>query len=197
MAIIASEPTHITSENSEFTDAVKRVGGIDVNWCFQCGECASGCPVSHAMDYTPTQLMHAIQLGLSELVLNSRTMWLCASCLTCTTRCPQDVDIAEVLDSVKIIAQKRGIKPQIPVVPKFSKHFLRNIRWFGRTYELGMVAMLKMATLNFFQDAGLGLRMLKKGKFNILPWFHGSRAVRRIAKRAKAQEELARAQEEL
>ena len=183
------EAVRITSENLEFADTVKLAGGIDVNWCFQCGKCASGCPVSYAMDYTPTQLIHAIQLGLSDLVLNSKTMWLCASCQTCTTRCPQDVDIAEVLDTVKIVAQQRNIKPQLPVVLKFNKHFLRNIKWFGRTYELGMVGMLKMATFNLTQDVGLGLRMLKKGKFNIFPRFNGSRRVRRIAKRVKAQEQ--------
>ncbi len=186
---MAQESVRITSESAEFADLVKAVGGIDVNWCFQCGKCASGCPVSYAMDYTPTQLIHAIQLGMADQVLNSKTMWLCASCQTCTTRCPQDVDIAEVLDTVKIVAQQKGIKPQIPVVLKFNKHFLRNIRWFGRTYELGMVAMLKMATLNLTQDVGMGLRMLKKGKFNILPRFKGSRKVRRIAKRVKKQEQ--------
>lgn len=60
----------------DFGEAVKSVSGVDVNLCFQCAKCASGCPVSYAMDYTPTQLVHAIQLGLTALVLNSKTIWL-------------------------------------------------------------------------------------------------------------------------
>jgi heterodisulfide reductase subunit C len=179
---------HITSETLEFADAVKSVGGIDVNWCFQCGKCASGCPVSYAMDYTPTQLMHAIQLGLSDLVLNSKTMWLCASCQTCSTRCPQDVDIAEVMDTLKILAQREKKKSPIPNVLKFNKRFIGNLKWFGRLYELGMVAMLKLSTWNLTQDVGMGMKMLRKGKFNIFPRFKGARAVRKILRRVKKQE---------
>jgi len=63
------------------------------------------------MDYKPAQIIHAIRLGLDDLVFNSKTMWLCASCETCTTRCPQEVDVAKVMDAVKIIAARRGIKP--------------------------------------------------------------------------------------
>jgi heterodisulfide reductase subunit C len=179
---------HITSETLEFADAVKSVGGIDVNWCFQCGKCASGCPVAYAMDYTPTQLIHAIQLGLKELVYNSKTMWLCASCQTCSTRCPQDVDITEVLDTVKILMQRDKKKAQVPNVLKFSKRFIGNLKWFGRLYELGMVGMLKLSTWNLTQDVGMGMKMLKKGKFNLFPRFKGARAVRKILKRVKKQE---------
>jgi heterodisulfide reductase subunit C len=180
----------IEDRNSDLCSIVKSVSGIDVNVCFQCAKCASGCPLSYAMDYTPTQLIHAIQLGLTDLVVNSKTYWLCASCQACTTRCPQEVDIAEVMDIIKIIAIQRHTKAQEPDIPRFSKHFLRNIRWFGRTYELGLVASLKLATLNFSRDLGLGITMLKKGKFSIVPRFKGSRSVRRISKRVKVQERV-------
>ena len=179
---------HLDEKSFKFSDAVRMAGGIDVSFCYQCGKCASGCPVSYAMDLTPTQLIHAIQLGLKDLVYNSKTMWLCASCQTCSTRCPQDVDIAEVLATVKILIQREKKKPQLPNILKFNKHFLRNIKWFGRTYELGMIAMLKLATWNLTQDLGMGLEMFKKGKFSIFPRFKGSRAVRKIFRRVKKQE---------
>ncbi|MBI4946909.1 MAG: 4Fe-4S dicluster domain-containing protein [Bacteroidetes bacterium] len=57
------------------------------------------------MDYSPSQIIHAVRLGMIELVLNSNTIWLCASCETCTARCPQDVDIAKVMDAARIIAR--------------------------------------------------------------------------------------------
>jgi heterodisulfide reductase subunit C len=182
------EALHIDKKSSEFSEAVKLAGGIDVNWCMQCGKCASGCPVAYEMDFTPTQLIHAIQLGLDTLVLNSKTMWLCASCQTCSTRCPQDVDIADVMDTVKILAQREKIKPQVPNVLKFSKRFIGNLKWFGRLYELGMVVMLKLSTWNLTQDMGMGMKMLKKGKFKLFPRFNGSRAVRKILRRVKKQE---------
>ncbi|HEX78234.1 MAG TPA: heterodisulfide reductase subunit C [Dehalococcoidia bacterium] len=173
---------------SEFAEAVKTISGLDVNLCFQCAKCASGCPVSYAMDYTPTQLIHAIQLGLTDLVMNSKTMWLCASCQTCSTRCPQDVDLAGVMDAVRIIAQRKKIKAKIPEVPIFYRSSLRNIALFGRMYELGLIATLKLLTRSFTKDMGLGLRMLRKGKLNIFPSFKGALAARRIFSQVKARE---------
>ena len=62
----------------ELATAVLGESGTDVNLCFQCGKCAAGCPVAYAMDFTPTQLIHAIQLGIDDVVLHSKSMWLCA-----------------------------------------------------------------------------------------------------------------------
>lgn len=175
---------------SDFGEAVKSISGLDVNLCFQCAKCASGCPVSYAMDYTPTQLIHAIQLGLTDLVLNSETIWLCASCQTCTTRCPQDVDLAGVMDAVRIIAQRKKIKAKIPEIPTFYRSSLRNIGFFGRMYELGLIAMLKLFTRSFTKDIGLGLKMLRKGKLKILPSFRGALAARGIFSRVKSREKI-------
>jgi heterodisulfide reductase subunit C len=183
-----NEVIHIEEKSFELSDAVKMAGGIDTSWCYQCGKCATGCPVAFEMDLTPTQLIHAIQLGLKDLVYNSNTMLLCAQCQICSTRCPQNVDIAEVLAAVMVLTQRDKKKPQISGALKFNKVFLRNIRWFGRTYELGMAAMLKLATWKLTQDMGMGIKMLRKGKFPIFPRFHSSRAVRKIFKRARKQE---------
>jgi len=98
---------------SQSANAVFNESGQNVNLCYQCRKCAAGCPVSYAMDHTPAQLIHGMGLGMDDLVLNSKTMWLCASCETCTTRCQQDVDVAKVTDSVKITALHQGIKPAI------------------------------------------------------------------------------------
>ena len=66
------------NENSvRFTDVVSAAGGVDVSYCYQCGKCATGCPVAYEMDLVPAQLMHAVQLGLEDVVYNSKTMWLC------------------------------------------------------------------------------------------------------------------------
>jgi len=172
----------------KLTDVVAAVGGVDVSYCYQCGKCATGCPVAYEMDLVPTQLMHAIQLGLVDVVYNSKTMWLCASCLTCTTRCPQDIDIAETMNTVKILMYRQGKQPRIPDVLKFSKSFVENLNWFGRLYELGMIGMLKLRTGKFTDDMALGIKMLKKDKFNLLPRFEGARATHNILKRVKKRE---------
>jgi heterodisulfide reductase subunit C len=185
---MTEEVLHINEKSFEFNDAIRKAGGIDAGWCYQCNKCASGCPVVHEMDLTPTQLIHAIQLGQKDLVYNSKTMWLCAQCQTCSTRCPQNVDIAEVLAAVKVLMQRDKKKAQVPDILKFNKRFLGNIKWFGRTYELGMAAILKLTTRKFTQDVGMGMKMLRKGKFPIFPRFNSSRAVRKIFRRAGKQE---------
>ncbi len=174
---------------SEFAQTIKQISGMDINVCYQCKRCTSGCPVSYAMDYTPTQLMHAIHLGLKELVLNSATMWLCASCETCTTRCPQEVDIAKVMDALRIMAIHDGIKPKVSEVAAFYRVGLANIRFFGRMYELGLIGMLKPSTGQFTKDMGLGMKMLQKGKLKLFPNFKGSSTTRRIFAKVKEREE--------
>jgi heterodisulfide reductase subunit C len=137
------------------------------------------------MDYRPAQLIHAIRLGMDDLVLNSNTIWLCASCETCTTRCPQEVDVAKVMDAVKITALRRGIKPAIPQVASFYNAALANIKKCGRMYELGMIIGLKLRTFEFFKDAGLGLKMFKKGKLKMIPSLTGALTTRKIFRRVR------------
>jgi len=175
---------------SEFAETIKQTSGLDINVCYQCKKCTSGCPVSYAMDYAPAQLMHAIRLGLKDLVLNSTTIWLCAACETCTTRCPQEVDIASVMDTLRIMAIRAGVKPKLPEVATSYRTGLSNIRFFGRLYELGLIGMLKLATGHFSKDMGLGMKMLKKRKLKLLPSFKGSSTTRRIFTKVKEREKV-------
>jgi heterodisulfide reductase subunit C len=145
------------------------------------------------MDYKPAQLIHAIRLGLDDLVFNSKTVWLCASCETCTTRCPQEVDVAKVMDAVKIIALRRRIKPTIPQVASFYKAALSNIKMCGRMYELGMyelgmIVALKLRTFEFFKDMVLGTKMFLKGKLKMVPSLARARTTWKLFRRVKSLE---------
>ena len=159
--------------------------GEHVSSCYQCKSCSSGCPVSFAMDYLPHQIIHMIRMGQKEEVLKSNSVWVCASCETCTTRCPQEVDVAKVMDAVKITALRRGIKPAIPQVASFYKAALSNIKMCGRMYELGMIIGLKMRTFEFFKDAGMGMKMFRKGKLKMIPSLTGAMRTWRIFRRVE------------
>lgn len=121
------------------------------------------------MDILPHQIMRAIMLGLRDSVLSSSTIWLCASCQTCSTRCPNDIDIAGIMDVLRQIALAYGIKAKEPEVPIFHQTFLNSIKRHGRVFELGMMGTYKLKTRDLFSDAKLGIEMLKKGKFKLLP----------------------------
>ncbi len=177
---------------SEFADAIFRECGENVNLCYQCRKCSAGCPVSYAMDHTPAQIIHAIRLGLDDLVFHSKTMWLCSSCETCSTRCPQEIDIAAVMDAVKIIGNRKGKKAAVPRVATFDKVMVDHIKNFGRMFELGMILNLKLKTFEFLKDAKLGMIMLRKGKLKLLPKFKGARTARRIYGRAMKLEKRGR-----
>jgi heterodisulfide reductase subunit C len=93
---------------SELVAKITELSGQDINLCYQCGKCSAGCPMSFAMDLQPNQIIHAVQLGLVEDIANSRTPWLCASCLVCTVRCPKGIDIARVMEALRQIILRRS-----------------------------------------------------------------------------------------
>ena len=177
-----------TASVSQFGDLLKEASGVDFNVCYQCRKCASGCPIAYTMDYTPVQLLHAARLGLKELVLGSATIWLCACCETCVTRCPQDVDIVKVMDSLRAMALRAGVKPRVPEVAYFYRFSLQNIRFVGRLYEVGLIAQLKLATRQFSKDWRMGFEMLKKGKLKLLPDFASLGKAGRIFSRVRLLE---------
>ncbi len=84
--------------------------GQDVNACIQCGKCSAGCPVVAAMDLLPREILLYLQGGEVERVVESKTPWICASCFTCSARCPRDLDIAAIMEAVRLkILRPRGI----------------------------------------------------------------------------------------
>jgi heterodisulfide reductase subunit C len=76
------------------------------------------------MDYLPNQIIRMIQLGMEEQVLSSRTIWLCSSCLTCSTRCPREIDIAEIMDCLRRLAYKKKVSPSRKIsIPLLISYF--------------------------------------------------------------------------
>ncbi len=155
--------------DAAFLAAVEARSGERVSRCYQCRKCTNGCPVSFALDVTPNQAMRMIQLGLEAELLRSKTIWVCASCQTCTTRCPNDIDIAHLMDTLRQMCQEAGIEPAEPNVARFHKAFLDSIRRHGRVFELEMVGLYKLASRDFFSDTKLAWQMLKRGKLKFRP----------------------------
>ena len=74
--------------DAAFTAEVEAQSGQNVSTCYQCGNCTAGCPAGFVYDRQVNQIMRGVQLGLKDEVLNSRSIWLCLSCSTCSLRCP-------------------------------------------------------------------------------------------------------------
>jgi len=110
--------------------------GERIRNCIQCGSCTGSCPVSHAMDVSPRQIVALFRAGFLEDVLKSRTIWLCASCYACTVRCPAGIRVTDNLYALKRLAKKRGLHPRRFPAHAMSEAFCRNMRMFGRNWEL-------------------------------------------------------------
>ncbi|MDY6836070.1 MAG: 4Fe-4S dicluster domain-containing protein [Chloroflexota bacterium] len=142
----------------------------NINRCYQCLTCSLGCPVTAYMDYLPHQVVRMVQLGLKDRVLKSSTIWLCASCETCITRCPNEVDIPGIMDSLKQMAISEGIESKELEVTNLHTVFMDNIKSHGRQYELSLMMSLKLKNKDYFSDIyPLGLKMMLKRKMNLLP----------------------------
>jgi len=95
--------------HSEFVQKVAEISGQSLLACNQCGKCSAGCPMSFAMDLLPNQIIRLAQLGIEEDIVKSRTVWICASCLTCSVRCPRGVDLGRVMEALRLITLRKNI----------------------------------------------------------------------------------------
>jgi heterodisulfide reductase subunit C len=179
---------------------VEQAGGGRVVDCYQCGKCSAGCPVASFMDLLPHQVVRCAQLGMRDEALKSGTIWVCASCQTCTTRCPKEFEIAHLMDILREISVREG-KVSVSQKDKLTFHraFLKSVEHHGRIFELGMIQNFKMKTAAkqalkdprvLMQDAAMGKGMLFRNKLRFLPnAIKGKRHVKRIFDRVRRLEE--------
>jgi heterodisulfide reductase subunit C len=141
------------------------------------------------MDAGPTKTLRLIQLGMEEEVFDLNTPWFCASCETCTTRCPNDIDIALVMDVVRQMARLKGKEIPVKEPRVFQDVFLDSMRLYGKLYEPGLMAFYNLRSGHLFHDMQLGPPMLFKGKLPFFPhWSKNRKRVKEIMERAEAHE---------
>ncbi len=174
----------ITIDRS-LAEEVARRSGENVFLCYQCRKCASGCPSRPFMDSTPTELMRYVQLGMIDEAMMENSAWFCVSCQTCSTRCPQDIDIAHVIDTLRIVVQEKKIKADTKNMRLFNRIWMTAIKYMGRIYEAGLVGSLNLFTLKPFKDMALGMKMIKKGKIKLIPPIRNPLPTMKMFSRAK------------
>lgn len=155
-----------------FRRQVEEALGSRISPCFHCRKCSSGCPVTFAMDLLPHRTVRMVQMGLAQQLLSSSAIWLCASCQTCTTRCPNDVDLAGMMDVLRQMALREGVAPAERSVPAFHRAFLASVRRWGRVFEAGMLAGYSLRSgrgADVLRDAGLGWQLFRRGKLRLWP----------------------------
>ncbi len=155
--------------NQDFAKKVKEISNANLDRCYQCYTCTAGCPIAYAMDYYPHQIMRMVQLGVKDKVLTSSTIWLCAACETCATRCPNEIELVNVMDTLREMALEEGVKIKEKEIVSMHKTFLSVVKSLGRQHEISLLVLLKMKTREFLKDMILGMNMFLKGKLKIMP----------------------------
>jgi heterodisulfide reductase subunit C len=150
--------------------------------CYQCKKCSTGCPVAEFADLHPAQIMRAVQIGAVDAAVDSRFIWLCTGCETCTTRCPQGIDIAAIMDELRMIAREDGrVRKDAPFANILRLNYDSFRRW-GRLYEVELLALDKATRpASLMDDAAMGIRMFLKGKINPLPTLGDRAQMKRMA----------------
>jgi heterodisulfide reductase subunit C len=98
----------------EILDRIETLSGQKLMQCYQCGRCSAGCPVVDEMDIVPSEVIRLLQLGQVDEVLRSKTIWTCASCLQCASRCPKGVEFSNICDALRaIVLRTRLSTPRV------------------------------------------------------------------------------------
>lgn len=164
----------------------RRIDGAPIQRCYHCRKCTAGCPMAFAMEHSLDKVVRMIQMGRRDEVLKSGTIWLCVSCETCITRCPNEVDIARMMDVLREIAIEEGFAAKEKNILNLHQAFLSGIKSHGRINEPLMIAEYKLRSGDLFSDLGMGLDLFMKGKLALLaPRTKDMSNVRSIFKKAK------------
>ncbi len=171
-----------------FLEEVKRKSGEDLSLCYQCLKCTAGCPTAPHMDIRPNNIIRMIQMGMKREVLESRAIWLCVSCETCGTRCPNEIDIGVLMDCLREMAIEEGIPVQERNILLLHQAFVQSIRRGGRVHEATMLIDYKLRSKDFMTDLIPGLKLFLKGKIPLLPSFiKGRDEIKRIFERCQTK----------
>jgi len=174
---------------TSFIDEVCSVpGGDAIRSCIQCGICTGSCPTANNWDYPPRRAIAMVRAGFREDLLSSNSMWFCASCYTCTVRCPRDIKPADIMHALEVLAVRSGLSTKHSRTPVMYQCFVDSANGNGRVYELGMMIKLFLKTNPFsaIKLAPVGLGLFLHGRMPLRPTrIKGMKELKAIMDKAK------------
>jgi heterodisulfide reductase subunit C len=169
-----------------FIEEVQDRSGENIRLCYQCLKCTAGCPTAPYMDFNPNAIVRMIQWGLKQEVLESKAIWLCVSCEACGTRCPNDIDIGLLMDTLREMSLEEGYQAREKGIVTLHNAFMESIRRGGRVHEATMMVEYKLRSGDYWTDLVSGLKLIMKGKFPLLPRrIKGMDSIREIYRKAQ------------
>jgi heterodisulfide reductase subunit C len=165
--------------------------GEKIKLCLQCGTCSASCPTSYAMDYSPREIIAAFRAGMLDRVLKSNTVWMCASCYSCTVRCPAGIKFTDVMYELKRLGIDYGLYSKDAKAPVLSREFVKIVDKNGRNDEVSLLSnfYLKTNPLGLVGMAPLGLKLFSRGRLSFRPSkIKGNDDLAKIMKKLESKE---------
>lgn len=98
----------VPTQQKQALEQILEISKEHIQDCIQCAKCSAGCPATSNMDILPHQIIRLLQCGQLEKVAKSQTIWNCASCFTCAARCPREIDLAKLMEAVRLTVIRRS-----------------------------------------------------------------------------------------
>lgn len=152
-----------------FLKIVNHLSRQNISMCWHCWTCGGGCPFAHHMDLLPNQVIRLIQMGQREDALRCNTIWLCVGCHTCSSQCPNRIDVAAVMDALRQLAIRDGIVATEMDIYRFHRYIYGSIERHGRLNKLEAMVQFKVGSGRLFSDLQAGVKMITRGKLEFIP----------------------------
>lgn len=185
-----AEQVAIRGDERSWAQSIARETGIRIASCYQCLRCSNSCPVSTFMDFKPHQVVRLVQLGRRETLMGASTFWVCLSCEMCTTYCPNEIDVAGLMNHLKNAVVSSRRRPAEYEIAAFQEVFIDVLKQHGRINDVQLMQRFMLKTLlhghapsleAVRQDLALALDLYKRDRLRLLPErSRGAPEVRRI-----------------
>ncbi len=116
----------IPKASSNETGYFRQAADSNRTLCLTCSECTNCCPVFHERSvFDPQATIRMVNLGLTEELLRSPSIWLCIGCGRCSKACTQTVKASELIARLRQMAIDGGyVNPRLPYKLKKAEKFL-------------------------------------------------------------------------
>jgi len=76
---------------------IAKFGGRDIGVCMNCGVCTATCSLATESEPFPRRIIHLVQIGHHDRLVQSVEPWLCYYCGECSESCPRGANPAEIM----------------------------------------------------------------------------------------------------
>ena len=128
---------------------LKKYGRVDVEACFNCGNCTAICPLTNDDENYPRRIIRYAQLGMKDRLIGSKDIWLCYYCGECSATCPRQANPGEFMT----VARRFAIAQHD--VTGLAGALYRSA-WFNTIFTIVLTIFFSLSLLSARQPAPIG-----------------------------------------